>query len=164
MTRTPTRDNAPLALRLGRKLAAAGLTLSCAESCTGGLVSQLITAVPGSSKYFLGGVISYSNAAKEKLLGVSPATLRRHGAVSAECALEMARGAAKVFRSGCALSVTGIAGPGGASPGKPAGLVYFALKLGSRERCLRRRFPGGRSRVRRGAADFVLGQLLKIIK
>ncbi|MDD2774211.1 MAG: CinA family nicotinamide mononucleotide deamidase-related protein [Elusimicrobiales bacterium] len=111
---------------LGGALKKRGWTLATAESCTGGLISHLITNVPGSSEYFLGGTAAYSNAAKMKILGVKKTTLKKHGAVSAECALEMARGAKKLFGADCAVSTTGIAGPGGGTPQKPVGLVYIA--------------------------------------
>lgn len=113
--------------RVGQLLREKGLTLSLAESCTGGLIAHLITNVPGSSTYFLGGVVAYANEAKRAMLGVKEETLQEHGAVSAETAQEMACGARKFFGSDLALGVTGIAGPGGATATKPVGLVYVAL-------------------------------------
>jgi nicotinamide-nucleotide amidase len=101
-------------------------TLSLAESCTGGLVGSLLTAHP-SSDFLIGGVISYANQVKVEQLGVEPAVLERHGAVSAEVARQMADGARQRFRSDLALSLTGIAGPSGATEQKPVGLVYFAV-------------------------------------
>jgi PncC family amidohydrolase len=106
---------------------ARGLKLSAAESCTGGLVSDRITNVPGSSEYFMGGVVAYAYEAKVNLLGVSWDTLHAHGAVSEETVLEMARGARRVFDVDIAVSVSGIAGPGGGMPGKPVGLTWFGL-------------------------------------
>ena len=104
-----------------------GVTVALAESCTGGLVASTITSVPGSSGYFLGGVVSYSNEAKEVLLDVSGATLAAHGAVSAQVAKAMAIGARARFGSSLAVSVTGIAGPDGGSDEKPVGLTYVGL-------------------------------------
>ncbi len=119
---------------VGNLLTQKMLTLGLAESCTGGLAGHRLTNVPGSSTYFLGGIVAYSNEAKERLLGVSHDTLVEHGAVSAETALEMARGARQALGSDVGLSTTGIAGPGGAMPGKPVGLVYIALSAREAER------------------------------
>lgn len=153
-----------LASAVNRLLREAGRTVSCAESCTGGLAASLITDVPGSSACFLGGVVAYSNPAKQKLLGVGRATLAARGAVSAECAAEMAEGARKVFGSDYALSVTGIAGPDGGSAEKPVGLVYFGLAGGGKTKVLKRRFRGTRAFIRACAANFILDELRKIIK
>lgn len=117
----------PLTIELGRLLSARGFTVALAESCTGGLIGSLITDVAGSSDYFLGSTVTYANSAKQNLLGVRSETLLAHGAVSAETAAEMAQGARRIFGSDIAASVTGIAGPGGAMPGKPVGLVHIHL-------------------------------------
>lgn len=101
--------------------------LAVAESCTGGLLGHLITDVPGSSNYFLGGIVSYSDAAKQQFLGVRRETLAAHGAVSTETAAEMARGVRAAFGADLSLSITGIAGPGGGTPEKPVGLVFIGL-------------------------------------
>ncbi len=112
---------------VGGLLRERGLTLAVAESCTGGLIGHRITEVPGSSEYFLMGVVSYSNDAKERLLGVRPETLRDHGAVSTQAAEEMAAGVRRLSGADLGLSTTGIAGPGGGSPDKPVGTVCVGL-------------------------------------
>jgi PncC family amidohydrolase len=118
---------------VGRTLAERKLTLATAESCTGGLLGHRITNVSGSSDYYQGGIIAYSYDAKERMLNVQHDTLYEHGAVSAETALEMARGARKALGTDVGVSITGIAGPGGGMPGKPVGLVYIALSSRDRE-------------------------------
>lgn len=123
----------PLELRIASKLKAPRLTLATAESCTGGLVASRITDVPGSSAYFLGGVVAYSYEAKAELLGVSWETLNGYGAVSRETVIEMARGARKLFRADIVVSVSGIAGPGGGTPDKPVGTVWVGLATSSGE-------------------------------
>ena len=119
----------------GELLRSQGLTLSVAESCTGGLLSHRLTNMPGSSDYFIGGVVAYAYEAKERILSVRHDTLYEYGAVSEQTALEMARGARRLFLSDVALSVTGIAGPGGGMPDKPVGLVYIALSARDQETC-----------------------------
>ncbi len=147
------RDEEDLSAAVGRLLREKGKTLALAESCTGGMIAALLTDVAGSSDYFLGGIVSYANEAKERLLGVSEETLRRHGAVSEESAREMARGARERFGADLAAAVTGIAGPGGGSEEKPVGTVFFALSGGDRAEFARRRsFVGDRAHVRRSAA------------
>ncbi|VAW35534.1 ADP-ribose pyrophosphatase of COG1058 family / Nicotinamide-nucleotide amidase [hydrothermal vent metagenome] len=113
--------------RISRAFNKKRLTLALAESCTGGLLAHTITSVPGCSDWFLGGVISYSNEIKVKLLSVSEETLREHGAVSSETAMEMAKGVRKRLASDVSAAVTGIAGPGGGSTEKPVGTVFLAL-------------------------------------
>jgi PncC family amidohydrolase len=122
-----------LAAQAGELLFARHLTLGLAESCTGGLVASRITDIAGSSNYFLGSVVSYAYSAKEATLGVRHETLLAHGAVSPECAAEMAWGARRAFRSDIAIGITGIAGPTGGSPGKPVGLVYMHLSADDAE-------------------------------
>ncbi len=116
-----------LAERLQAACLARGLTVAAAESCTGGLVADAITDIGGSSGYFRGGVVAYSNDAKEAILGVAADVLAAHGAVSAQVARAMAEGARGRFGSDLAVSVTGVAGPGGGTPAKPVGLTYIAL-------------------------------------
>ena len=112
---------------IGKMLNDSGKTVSCAESCTGGLISELFTSVPGSSGYFLGAVTSYANSVKTGMLGVSEDTIARYGAVSSECVREMAEGIRRVTGSDFSVATSGIAGPGGGSPEKPVGLVWIAV-------------------------------------
>jgi len=138
-----------LSHKVGKALKKKGRILVTAESCTGGWVAQAVTSVAGSSGWFERGYVTYSNAAKREELGVSKATLARHGAVSEQTAREMARGALKRSRGTIALSVTGIAGPGGGAPGKPVGTVCFAWAQGRKIRSETRRYKGGRRNIRR---------------
>ena len=157
-------DSDDLAVVVGRLLREQRRTIALAESCSGGLVSTLLTDVPGSSEYFLGSVVSYANDAKERLLGVSPETLRAHGAVSAPSAAEMARGARERFDSDLAVSITGIAGPDGGTPEKPVGTVFFAIA--SRDGSVlgkRRLLLGDRAVVRRTSALHALEMLRRLL-
>lgn len=135
-----------------------GETLAVAESCTGGGLGERITSVPGSSDVFLGGVISYSNALKAVLLGVSQQTLDKHGAVSEECAREMAEGVRNKTGATWAIAITGIAGPDGGSEDKPVGLVYTAVAGPDETTVDRNIFPGTRETVRERAAKWSLMQ------
>ncbi len=117
----------PIEIQLGEALRARGLKLATAESCTGRLVADRLTDVPGSSNYFLGGIVAYAYEAKVALLNVSWDTLHAHGAVSREVVLEMARGARKALSADLAVSVSGIAGPGGGLPDKPVGTTWLGL-------------------------------------
>lgn len=120
-------DLISLAQHAGELLSARNATVCAAESCTGGLILSTLTDIAGSSAYVLGGVVTYSNEAKMQLVGVPAATLEAHGAVSEPTARAMAEGARQLFKADYALSVTGIAGPGGGTPTKPVGLVYVGL-------------------------------------
>lgn len=140
-----------------------GLTVSVAESCTGGLLGDMITDVPGSSDYFLGGVISYSDEAKVSLLGVDEGTLRSKGAVSEEVALQMASGTRSKFGSKIGVGITGIAGPAGGTESKPVGLVYIAVSSGSSLACKRKVFDGSRDSVKRQAAETALEMLFEMV-
>jgi nicotinamide-nucleotide amidase len=153
-----------LAESLGRVLKEKGRTLSLAESCTGGLVSSLLTDVPGSSAYFLGTIVPYADRSKETLLGVGEETLERHGAVSEETAREMARGARERFGSDLAAAITGIAGPDGGTPEKPVGTVFFAVvDREGREKASKRFFGGDRAMVRRTSAMFSLEMIRRFL-
>lgn len=127
-------DAKGFAERVGELLRQQGLSLGVAESCTGGLVSDLVTDVAGSSGYFVGGIVAYSNRSKQQLLGVRAETLDAEGAVSASCAAEMAAGARRVLQADLAISITGIAGPGGGTAGKPVGLTFLHLLAPDAER------------------------------
>jgi nicotinamide-nucleotide amidase len=148
---------------VGRLLCEQGRTLGCAESCTGGYVSHLITTVPGSSEYFTGSIISYSNEMKQSLLGVRTETLRQFGAVSEQTVLEMARGALEMLKVDIALSVSGIAGPGGGTPEKPVGTVWMAVA--DRERSVAQKHVFARDRLKniQLAAVFGLNMVRKFL-
>ena len=150
-----------LSRRTGKALKKKGQTLVTAESCTGGWVAQAVTSVAGSSDWFERGYVTYSNAAKRESLGVRKATLERHGAVSEATAREMARGALKRSRGSIAVSITGIAGPGGGAPGKPVGTVCFGWAQVRRMRSETKRFKGGRASVRRKSVIHALRGILK---
>ncbi len=127
------------------------LKLAAAESCTGGMVSSAITDLPGSSEVFLYGAVTYANSAKMSALSVSPETLKKHGAVSEETAIEMARGVRLAAKSDIGVSTTGIAGPGGGTPDKPIGTVYIAISTGKGDKAIKLFLPGDRARVRKTA-------------
>lgn len=152
-------DDETLADAVGRLLRERRATVATAESCTGGLLGKLLTDRGGSSDYFLGGVISYSNSLKETLLGVDAELLRSKGAVSPEVAEAMARGASSRTGADYALSTTGVAGPGGGSPEKPVGLVYVGLARGEEVEVKEFRFPGDREAVRIRTANSSLDLL-----
>ena len=141
---------------VGAMLKERGLTLSLAESCTGGLIGNLLTNVPGSSLYFAGGVVAYSNQAKMDLLGVSPETLGQHGAVSDQTVREMAASACKRFGTDLSLAVSGIAGPEGGSAEKPVGTVYIGLADGDVRLSQRYRFRGSRKQIKLNGAVMAL--------
>ena len=139
------------------------LTLAVAESCTGGLLGQRITAVPGASDYFIGGFITYADQAKVAELNVTAATLAAHGAVSEETAREMAQGARAHTGAAAAIAITGIAGPSGGTPDKPVGLVWTAVLLNDVVRTRRYVFPGDRGEVRERAAQMGLALLYEML-
>ena len=141
---------------LKETLPARGLKLATAESCTGGLVSHRITNISGSSEYFLGGVVSYSNEAKANLLGVSWDTLNAYGAVSRETVLEMARGARKLLNADIGISVSGIAGPTGAMPEKPVGTTWLGLSTNSGEWARHFIWDGDREQNKQYSAEAAL--------
>jgi len=149
-----------LAARLVMLCRAKGVTIATAESCTGGLIAGAITAIPGSSAVLERGFVTYSNAAKTEMLGVPAALIDSEGAVSEPVARRMAEGALAHSAADIAVSVTGIAGPGGGSAAKPVGLVWFGFaRRGATTRTLKQVFPGDRSEVRRGAVVQALALL-----
>lgn len=150
----------PLEVSVGGLLRQHGLWLAVAESCTGGLVSHLLTNVPGSSDYFLGGVIAYANQAKVNLLGVRQVTLDEHGAVSRETAIEMARGVRSHLQASIGLSVTGIAGPSGGTPEKPVGTVWIGLSASDEEIARYFHWSGDRLSIKEQSAQAAL-QIVK---
>jgi len=155
------------AARMARKVldmaAARGVMIATAESCTGGLIAAELTGIAGSSSVMDCGFVTYSNEAKIKLLGVEPELLNQHGAVSAPIASAMAQGALVRSQADLAISVTGIAGPGGGAPDKPTGLIWFGLaRTGNPVRTVQRQFgDSGRSRVRALGVETALGLLLQ---
>lgn len=151
--------NASMPEVVGRILKAKRLTVSIAESCTGGLVGHLLTAVPGSSGYFLGGIVSYSNQAKIDLLGVQADTLKKKGAVSDEIVREMAEGIRKRLHSDMGISLSGIAGPDGGSKEKPVGTVYIALASAGETVAKRYHFWGNRRHIKLNSATMALDWL-----
>ncbi len=159
------RDSDTLESVLGERLQSLGWRLAAAESCTGGLLGERLTSVPGASRYFLGSVVAYDNAVKTGVLGVPEPLLRRHGAVSAECAEAMALGVKRLTGAEASVAVTGIAGPGGGTRAKPVGVVYLALSLPGlrRPRVRRFLFPGTREVVRERAAAEACHRLLSLI-
>ncbi len=153
-----------LELRIGNLLNEKKLTLATAESCTGGLLASRITDVPGSSAYFLGGIVAYSYEAKASLLGVSWDTLNTKGAVSSEAVIEMARGARKVFNVDIAVSVSGIAGPGGGTPDKPVGTVWVGLATPSGEEARHFVWDGDRIRNKQLSSEAALQFILDYLE
>ncbi|MCX5781475.1 MAG: competence/damage-inducible protein A [Elusimicrobia bacterium] len=141
---------------IGKLLVERKNTLSVAESCTGGMVSQKITSIPGSSIYFKEGVVSYSNDAKTKVLGVKTETLSAFGSVSENTALEMAKGVKKLSQTDYALGITGIAGPAGGTEEKPVGIVFIALSSPTIEKVYNYRFIGNRNEIRERSANTAL--------
>ena len=157
-------DLTRLATRVGEACVRRGVDIATAESCTGGGVAEAITRIAGSSAWFDRGFVTYSNEAKEALLGVSHETLLAHGAVSEEAVREMAAGALKNSRARVSVAVTGIAGPGGAVPGKPVGLVWLAWGLRDGDIQARQfRFEGPRHEVRRQSVSIALQGLIDLL-
>jgi PncC family amidohydrolase len=149
-----------LAHRLQERCLASSLSVATAESCTGGLVADAITDVPGSSDYFRGAIVSYGNEAKTELLGVAGELLRSHGAVSAQVARAMAVGARERFRADIAAAVTGVAGPGGGTEAKPVGLTYVAVADASGVDVRRYVWSGDRAANKESSARAALEMLL----
>ena len=154
----------PLEVSVGKLLAAQKQTLALAESCTGGLVTHRLTNVPGSSDYFVAGVIAYAYEAKVAALGVTWDTLNQFGAVSEETARAMARGVREKFSTTIGVAITGIAGPGGGMPGKPVGLTYIALVSDSAEIVERHVWTGNRIENKEQSAQAALTLLKRYLE
>lgn len=152
------------AARLIAALGARGLTLATAESCTGGRIAAALTAVPGASRVFWGGIVAYANEVKTGVLGVDPGVIAQHGAVSEQCAVALALQARLRFGCGCALSTTGIAGPDGGSVEKPVGLVWFGFATAAGVQTEQRLFAGARHAVQQQAVDYALERMLRALE
>ncbi len=150
---------ANLEQELGNLLRQKGLTLGIVESATGGLISHLITNIPGSSDYYKGSVTAYSNEAKIKIAGVKEDTINKYGAVSYQVAEEMAQGGRKILAADICLADTGIAGPSGATPGKPVGLFYIGLSHQAGTYSQKHNFQGNREQNKHRAAEAALAWL-----
>ena len=153
-----------MALEAAHRLTACGCTVAVAESCTGGLICKLLTDVPGSSSFFAGGIVAYSNDVKMRDLGVDEQILREKGAVSEDTALQMAAGIRERFGTDVGLSSTGIAGPEGGSAEKPVGLVYLGVATADGTRAKRFDFEGDRDEVRSRSAGAALGMLCETLE
>ena len=151
-----SRDGQSLEQIVGYWLQMRNATLAAAESCTGGLLAERITSVAGSSRYFLGGAVVYSNALKTELAGVPPEMIERHGAVSREVAAALAEGIRYRCESTLGVGITGVAGPGGGTAEKPVGLVFHAVASDAGTEVIQRKFPGDRKRIRRFASTMAL--------
>lgn len=132
------------------------LTLSVCESCTGGMLGSMLTALPGSSRYFSGGIIAYSNDIKQRIVGVSLKTLSRYGAVSSKVAKEMAQGVRRKFKTDLGLAITGIAGPSGGTRKKPVGTVFICIAADKKLYMEHHIFTGKRSQIRKAACNSAL--------
>ncbi len=152
-----------LAVKTGERLVKHGLSMATAESCTGGWIAKILTDVPGSSSWFECGFVTYSNEAKQDMLGVQANTLQQHGAVSEEVIREMASGALRNSRAEVSVAVSGIAGPGGGTGAKPVGTVWLAWAMGENLRTLHVHLSGDRSRIREQTVELALQGVLDII-
>ena len=153
-----------MAARLGEELKARRLTISTAESCTGGGIAAAFTEIAGSSEWFVGGFVTYSNEWKMKQLGVEAETLRRHGAVSSQTVGEMLDGLLENGGADLGIAVSGIAGPGGGTPEKPVGTVYVGVAGKEWKRVERCHFDGGRGDVRRATVETAIGMMLEEVE
>ena len=161
---TITTENKSVSQVLGELLTERELTVSCAESCTGGNIAHKITQNSGSSGYFLGSVVSYSNDVKAKVLNVSRSDLGRFGAVSKQVAEEMVRGVADLMQTDCAMATTGIAGPDGGTKFKPVGTVWIAVKYGDKVASEMIQFKGNRNSVIESATNHAMVMLIKMLR
>lgn len=157
-------EDTPLEILIGNLLREKNLTVSTAESCTGGSIAAKLTSVPGSSDYFKGGIVAYSNEIKESLLGVSPETLKKQGAVSEETVIEMVKGSMKALKTDCAVSTSGIAGPGGGTKEKPVGTVWIAAAYKNEIRTVKQDTGRGREMNVERAGNNAFLLLLDLLK
>lgn len=157
-------EDTPLEILIGNLLREKNLTVSTAESCTGGSIAAKLTSVPGSSDYFKGGIVAYSNEIKESLLGVSPETLKKQGAVSEETVIEMVKGSMKALKTDCAVSTSGIAGPGGGTKEKPVGTVWIAAAYKNEIRTVKQDTDRGREMNVERAGNNAFLLLLDLLK
>ena len=149
--------------RIARSLIARNKTLAIAESCTGGLVCDRLTNIPGSSAFLVGGIIAYSNTIKKKFLKIPPALLSRHGAVSAPVAQSLAHNIRKLFKTDIGIGITGIAGPSGGSVHKPVGRVYIGVSLSGKNIVEEFNFKGPRKSIKNQAATKALEMLAELL-
>ena len=157
-------QNKFLSKELSDKFWKEGLTLATAESCTAGNIAAMITAIPGSSHFYKGGIIAYSDEVKKNLLGVNPETLEKHGAVSEEVVIEMAKGAMKSMNSDCGVATSGIAGPTGGTPDKPVGTVWIAVAMGEKIMTMKANGDEGRNKNIENATLYALQMLLELFQ
>ncbi len=158
------KEFSPLVLELNEVLKDKELTISTAESCTGGLIAALLTWSAGSSAFFHGGITSYSNEAKIKLLSVPPKLIEKYGAVSEEVVTAMVTGCASALSSNCSIAVTGIAGPGGGTAEKPVGTVWVGLKVNQKTWTRKLQLSGDRTEIRANTARLSLEELLRYLR
>lgn len=156
--------NIPLEVSVGELLKKKKLTVSTAESCTGGSIAARLTSIAGSSEYFNGGIVAYSNEVKMNILHVSRQTLEKHGAVSEETVVEMVKGAMKALKTDCAVATSGIAGPGGGTPEKPVGTVWIAAGYKNEIRTYRQESDHGRAGNIEKASNNALSLLQNLLK
>lgn len=149
---------------LGQLLTEREMTVACAESCTGGNIAHRITQVPGSSTYFLGSIVSYSNEVKASVLGVSRSDINKYGAVSREVVMQMAEGASTLMHSDCAIATSGIAGPDGGTKFKPVGTVWIAVKYGNQTVAECKHFTGDRNQVIESATNHGMVMLINMMR
>lgn len=160
----PTIQQIPLEEQIGQLLQKHKLTMGTAESCTGGRIAHLITSVPGSSAYFLGGVVSYSNQVKHEVLKVSEESLEKYGAVSRPVVVQMVRGIQYLLHCDCAVATSGIAGPGGGTPDKPVGTVWIAAIYKDRLKASLFHFNGDRREIISQSSEAALAMLLASVR
>lgn len=153
----------PIAEIVGKLLVAKQQTIACAESCTGGLLTSMLTDVAGSSAYVMGSVVSYTNSIKERLVGVNPATIAAHTEISAETAGEMAEGIRQLIGTDLGVGITGLAGPGGGTKVRPVGLVYIAVTGDKGTKVRENRFQGNRVEIKQQSAEMALQMIAEYV-